>query len=71
MHHKSENDEHGKTYHFASFCLDDPMLEILESNSWRGVGHAPTRHRSKAIHRVSKQKQEHSIPSESFKMSTE
>jgi hypothetical protein len=57
MHRKSENDEHGKTYHFASFCLDGPMLEILESNSWRGVGHAPTRHRSKAIHRVSKQKQ--------------
>ena len=69
MHRKSENDEHGKTYHFASFCLDGPMLEILESNSWRGgrpcADTTPFKSYSQSL------KAKTSIPSESFKMSTE
>ena len=31
------------------------MLEILESNSWRGCGHAPTPRYSQAIHRANQQ----------------
>ena len=33
-----------------------PMLESLESNSWRGSGHAPPPRNSKAIHRANQQK---------------
>jgi hypothetical protein len=45
---------------FVSSKCWRPLLEILESNSWRGVGHAPTPSYSKAIHRANQQ--EHSIP---------
>ena len=37
---------------FVSSKCWRPLLEILESNSWRGVGHAPTPSYSKAIHRA-------------------
>ena len=40
---------------FVSSKCWRPLLEILESNSWRGCGHAPTPRYSQAIHRANQQ----------------